>query len=461
MLTNDNRICEACGCIDEELVEVEVNGETREVCEACAQRLGYRQCDDCGEWVLESEEGYTTADGDFICESCYENDYVVCEDCGEIIRQDDAYFVHRQSSLHPWRTIEGYVCGDCFDDYTRCDDCGEYFPDSFIHSDYYHNICDNCFDDNWTVCEDCGAILRRDDAYYSERRDADLCESCYSDCDDNRDFHDYSYKPEPEFQFRTGELEKLKTLRNRYVSDYEAQESIRTFGVELEVDKGNDHDELTSELVELGQPIYMKHDGSLGDEGVEIVTHPCSLEYHMYELRWAEISRVCKANGYKSHDAVTCGLHIHVGRASLGADEDARDEVEAKLILLTSRFRQQLTNFSRRGEGELNHWASFAELSISEEMSEDELFTAAVDADKSTRYHAVNIQPRETVEFRLFRGTLKRDTLIASLQLVNNLVEYALTHTLKECAFKASWLDVINIEQFKELSTYAAQRGLL
>lgn len=41
------------------------------------------------------------------------------------------------------------------------------------------------------------------------------------------------------------------------------------------------------------------------------------------------------------------------------------------------------------------------------------------------------------------------------------MVKYAMSHTLEECADKAEWTDIINAEQFKELSTYAAQRGLL
>ena len=287
------------------------------------------------------------------------------------------------------------------------------------------------------------------------------CEDCGSD-DESNSFHDYSYKPEPEFQFRSSELEKLKLLRGRYISAYEAQADLLTFGVELEVDKGNDHNELCDQLAELDQPIYMKHDGSLGDEGVEIVTHPCSLAYHQYELRWAEIAHICKANDYKSHDAVTCGLHVHVGRLALGNDRTERSTTAAKLVWLAYRLQNELLNFSRRGENELNRWASFPKLPDPASLSDSLTLTrTALDTVSDGRYQAVNLCPGATVEFRLFRGTLKRDTIIATLQLVNNLTKYALSHTIEDCALNVTWNDILAVEQFKELNTYSAKRGLL
>ena len=39
------------------------------------------------------------------------------------------------------------------------------------------------------------------------------------------------------------------------------------------------------------------------------------------------------------------------------------------------------------------------------------------------RYTAVNLTNSDTVEIRMFRGTLKLNTLKATLQMVNHLVE--------------------------------------
>ena len=41
------------------------------------------------------------------------------------------------------------------------------------------------------------------------------------------------------------------------------------------------------------------------------------------------------------------------------------------------------------------------------------------------RYTCVNLTPSETIEFRIFRGTLKYNTIIATLQLVECLCDVA------------------------------------
>lgn len=410
MNANENMICQECGCADEQLFELEINGETKLVCADCAMDLGFVRCDDCGEWVPE-DEYYVTADGETICESCYENNYFTCEDCGEIHSHEDLIVVD------PGHRYEQYVCSDCAErHFYRCDDCGEYFSDDEI------NYCES------------------DGCYY--------CDSCYADHNESCDFHDYYYKPTPEFKFRSSEAR--------------SHENILTFGVELEVDLGDDHQDLTRDLAALEQPIYMKHDGSLGSEGVEIVTHPCSLAYHTYELRWAEISRTCRNHDFKSHDTDSCGLHIHVGRRQFGDTPDQRSKTAGNLVILARQLWDSLTIFSRREKDRLDRWAARPNLDMIQGASytDSDLTQMALNTERGGRYQAVNLCNRETVEFRLFRGTLKRSTILASLQLVDAMTHFAMDHTPTEC-FNATFADVIGATQFKELHEYCISRGLL
>ena len=440
---NENmNVCTECGCTGEELFELNINGEDRLVCADCAKSLGFVQCDDCGEWVPE-DEAVTTADGDTICAACYEAEYFTCDDCGEIFHMDDAVRVNPDT----WR--EAYVCQRCADDdYYRCDDCGQYFTDSYIHEDDQGTvICDDCWDcHDYTVCDDCGRIIRCEDANWNEDDEVYYCDDCWPE-HENRSFHDYGYKPTPEFQYRSGEAGK--------------QDSILTFGVELEVDCGDDHNDLADDLVQLNQPIYMKHDGSLGSEGVEIVTHPCSLAYHQYELRWAEISRTCRSHDYKSHDAETCGLHIHIGRKQMGSSTEERQRTAGNLVLLVDSIWSQLVTFTRRTDEQLSRWSERPCTYILHgvEYTDDELTSMALATRSRGRYQAVNLTNSSTVELRCFRGTLKRDTIIASIQLASNMTRYAMTHTPTECR-NATWADVVGVEQFKELDKYNRSRGL-
>ena len=443
----NERTCMECGCVDEDLFEVCIDGEDKVLCADCLHNLGYYRCEDCGEWHHESHM-HETHDGDMVCDSCADSDYFLCDDCGELFPLDDAVTVNSGTRQ------EAYVCESCADDnYYRCDDCESYYSSMYTHQDNFGNvICDDCYDRHWYTCESCGRLIQSDEAYWDEDAEEYFCADCISSRRSGA-FHGYGYKPDPEFKYRSGEARREDHLT-----------TLLTFGVELEVDNGRDHLTLTNELAKLGQPIYMKHDGSLGEEGVEIVTHPCSLAYHQYDLRWAEISRQCRHLGYTSHEAGTCGLHIHIGRRQMGEDYEAQRRTAGNLVLLAYRLQTQLTKFSRRTKEQLDDWARMPDLMGRGYRSECsyrdiELTEFALSTCNYGRYQAVNLCNSETVELRFFRGTLKRDTLIASLQLANNLTKFAMTHTPTEC-IHAEWADVVGIEQFKELNAYCQSRGL-
>lgn len=438
-----NPICEECGCTGEELFELYVDGETRMVCADCARALGFVQCDECGEWVPE-DESYTTDFGDVICESCNEDGYFTCEECGEVHSLDDMV------TVNPDTGHEFYVCQDCADrNYYRCLDCGNYFDERHLSlRDGDDAICESCNHwGTWVQCEDCGSIFDSEQTgSYNDEDECWYCDGCADQHRRPRHLHDYGYKPYPEFHHRSGE-DKSTAL---------------TFGVELEVDGGDSAADLCEDLHDLDEPIYMKHDGSLSDDGVEIVTHPCTLAYHQYQLRWAEIARTCKGQGYKSHDTETCGLHIHVGRLQMGENAVDRRRTAANLVILANVLWEHLVTFSRRKPAKLDRWAScnrLPDMDTLRVMDDATLTIAALDTVNKGRYQAVNLTNDETVEFRIFRGTLKRTTLIASLQLVSNLTRYAMTHTPGEC-LDATWSDVLSVEPHKELCEYSASRGI-
>lgn len=440
-------ICAICGEHHEELFELD--GQV--MCGSCAVDNGFVRCHDCEEWVHE-DTAIENADGYLICESCYEQDYMTCPDCGEVIHQDDAcaVVVDRYGNMD-------YVCESCRDtDYVFCDHCEQWYrSDRIWASDDHRSICYDC-SDYYRVCYDCDTIIPEDDAVYNDDDDEWYCESCYNDRYGRGRIHNYSFKPDPEFKLRSSEL-KLAEKRNHNPMD-----TTLMFGIELEVDKGNDPCELASELTAVGMPMYLKHDGSLTSVGIEIVSHPCSLDFHRYDFRWSEISRLCRKHDYTSHKADTCGLHIHVGRRQMGDNDATRTVTAGNLVLLTNTLWDKLVVFSRRKEERLTQWADrpyLPNLCPSVHMTDNELTNEAMRSRHSGRYQAVNLCNNSTVEFRIFRGTLKRDTLIASIQLVSNMTKYAMAHTPTEC-LNATWQDVVGIEQFKELKAYCEARGL-
>jgi len=114
-----------------------------------------------------------------------------------------------------------------------------------------------------------------------------------------------------------------------YLHDYKPEQyvlhgSAPYLGVELEIDGvgGNYGENAASIFDAAGIPrdetvAYVKEDGSL-HAGIEIVTHPGGIEWHLQEFPWRELCKAAKELGYRSHDAGTCGLHVHVCKEAFG-----------------------------------------------------------------------------------------------------------------------------------------------
>jgi hypothetical protein len=78
------------------------------------------------------------------------------------------------------------------------------------------------------------------------------------------------------------------------------------------------------------------------------------------------------------------------------------------------------------------------------------------------RYVAVNLENYETIEFRLFRGTLRYETFIATLQLVHEICHAAVALTDREME-NLSWSDFvlrIDKESRSELVDYLKSKRL-
>lgn len=274
--------------------------------------------------------------------------------------------------------------------------------------------------------------------------------------------HNYSYKPEPEIGYKNAR---------------ESREHL-TFGVELECEPRNDGGNVRMAAYELSDRIdeipggrtYCKSDGSL-TRGVEIVSHPGTLAHHMYVMHWRQIQRTCEKAGFRSHDAANSGLHVHVGREQLGSTDAERDDVTRKVQVLFALYAAELTRFSRRRRSCLEQWAPIDSLGVTPDdirrvSSGAQLASwasARVPVYRSNhddRYTAVNVTNTATVEIRIFRGTLKRDTLIAAIQLVSNVFEYAMAHDWADIP-ASTWADVAACKPYKELTDYLVARNLL
>jgi hypothetical protein len=120
-----------------------------------------------------------------------------------------------------------------------------------------------------------------------------------------------------------------------------------------------------------------------------------------------------------------------------------------------------LVKFSRRKVEQLNHWAVRPQISKPcAGDSEEDAREKALCADNRNRYQAVNLNNEGTIEFRLFNGSLKRDTIIATLQMVSNICSFAKNKTTAEC-LASTWEDLTTYAHYDELDTYLRDRGIV
>ena len=295
-------------------------------------------------------------------------------------------------------------------------------------------LCQDCFDDHFERCTTCNALIRRGDTYY--RGDTPYCAECYQSVGCGDEIMSYYFKPTPIFY----------------------GEGKRFFGVELEIDGAGEDNDNAAEILHIANVerplVYCKHDGSL-DDGFEIVTHPMTLDFHLHNMPWEQIVEEAKKLGYTSHQAGTCGLHVHVNRNAFGETEVQQDAVIARILYFVEKNWEELLKFSRRTQSQLDQWA--ARYGYKDQPKE--LLDHAKKSAHAGRYTSVNLTNKSTIEFRIFRGTLKYNTLIATLQLLDRICDVALFMS-DEQVKAMSWTTFVSGCTQPELVQYLKERRL-
>ena len=352
----------------------------------------------------------------------------VCSICGALLNDDNEHIFDGER-----------LCDRCYEaNVTFCDNCQRAIWRDNAEGDGSITLCERCYDNHYSTCEDCGRLIHNDEAYYDDDNDYPYCRDCYGRLTNNS-IRSYSYKPDPLFY----------------------GEGAFYFGVELEIDKGGEDNENAREILNVANRsenrVYCKHDGSLCD-GFEIVSHPMTLSYHKNDMNWGEVFDAALDMDYKSHNTESCGLHVHVNRDAFGETVDDRDAAIGRVVYFVEKFWNELIKFSRRKEENLNRWAArYATISATTKETYKKAKGKCVG-----RYVAVNLLNYDTIEFRIFRGTLKYKTFIASLELVAHVCKLA-SVMFDEDFEKMSWLDfvmTIDKSEMPELIEYLKSKRL-
>lgn len=312
-------------------------------------------------------------------------------------------------------------------------------PDSlmdFMNSSEYHGICMDQstydffyekFNIETNTCEDCDNIHHHNDSHYAYDGDRVLCESCITN---DYYYHDrtgqyvhnedenYSSDDDEDEDSVIRDYHSSKHILGKIPSAFDKRKSQVFMGLELEMEVTRDYNKEDKAQMILDNLQYyraddgtqytycsLEHDGSLND-GFEMVTGYTGLDVHEKQLAYFKKP----LRGLRSHDTSTCGLHIHIDKRNMTLNHATKlilfinDSGNQKLIKTIAR--RTSSRFAKIANKKADYnWLKSAK------RSSDPL--CALNED---RYESLNFQNDRTVEFRLFKGTLKYESIMACLE---------------------------------------------
>ncbi len=324
-----------------------------------------------------------------------------------------------------------------------CESCDSYYHENERTEHVFGstNYCNDCFYEMHSYCHNCDDSIRNDESYYSDITNYDYCEQCYhnvhSYCENcNNDYwtedgcecgtaiHSYSYKPDPIF---------FKNPKEK---------STYFLGVELETEsKGNSNSECAEELDDISDLIYLKNDSSIND-GFEVVTHPFSdCWYTENKSIFNDVLSTLRDNGFRSYNTTTCGIHIHITKSYLSGLDLAKQH------LFFCENEEFIKTISQRKPNNLDQWGKI-------KKDKKAIYDQSKKKGGSERYTAINLQNHQTIEFRIFRGTLNENSYHKNIEFVIALCKFVKVTSLQKLTQGQFYNYIKQDKNYKNLTTF-------
>lgn len=357
------------------------------------------ECAQCGASV-DKGEGIELGENIY-CPDCV----CYCDECGTSVHQD----VLKVYNLKVY-------CPTCRGRYLReCDCCGDTYDTR--EEDCRGDMCPSCSEDHF-ICDSCGGVFHDDD--YGEDG---YCRDCRDDEQESEYIHRY-HDGNVDLIFYPNEGQRLY------------------FGVELETDNYGNRAGAAEDLYGLSKGdtlFYLSEDSSL-DNGIEIISQPCTLGYHTEQFPWRDIVGVVKEYGGKAEKTDHAAMHIHFSKAFF--EGKSYELYVIRLIYLFEKFRPQILKFGRtssylEGRSAKDYKTNMYNKPAKEKVEELNRYW--------DRLMAVNLQTGgDTIEIRIFRSTLKVTNILSSLELVDFLVRLVKASSNRKLQ-SLSWGDMVKM----------------
>lgn len=220
-------------------------------------------------------------------------------------------------------------------------------------------------------------------------------------------------------------------IPDKYVKHYMDNENPATtllLGVEIEVggndvefDKSVKNDVVKNSIQIMNGSdsdkedlIYSTHDGTVQ---IELDTMPCSLEFHKQKMNYKELFKYLDSYGYKGHDCKDAGLHIHANRDYLGKTKFQQQLVISKILYIIEKFNDEFCVIGRRN----TYYSQF----VGDRAKDDTALNLFSKYTKEGKRAALNLVHKDTIEFRMFKSTLKYETFMLTLEFVKDIIDFA------------------------------------
>lgn len=342
--------------------------------------------------------------------------------------------------------------------------CGHFHNDG---DDYRLNgggtICGNCADDDdqYRQPENSSLYYCSNDLYWHEGPD---CWRTYEQRDDDDDEDDSEDNDDTGMHNYSADVTQMLHGPKFHSSATGAF----TIGVELEVEarRGERSELVDTILAQVGTKVICKHDGSLTDgRGVELVSVP-----QEYSEAVALFAGLDFPTGTRAWDGGHCGLHVHVDGRAFTRLSIAKflafwnHSENAKLIRRVAGRHptydaqaQDYASLSNAGTHanvvkaakHHEHGASRYRLvnTLNLKPSTAEHLGLARTEDRAGRYN--------TVEIRIFRASLRKERMLAQIEMAAASVYFARDTSLQAVLAKdfELWL-TRNVAQFPHLASF-------
>ena len=347
-----------------------------------------------GEALHEAGEGF-----DYAIEQCAVTDYWV----------DSSYLKETRDGEYAFTCLTQEYDGDT---YLERDGAWEYERDG--DGDRSYEWRPKWYWEDRHYCDHCGCYIRYDGDWDYDYEECVYCrENERSSCIIEQ--YGESHEHEPVF-----------------FGSYKGEFAGLGFELEVDCDRANEsNNESTAEgLCSYcgldDDEMRYAHDGSLV-HGFECISQPHTVkDFWDKQDRWCKMLSYLANHGYTSHDAGTCGLHVHVSRTMFGRTKEAQELAIAKVYTFFDENWDAVCRISRRkdfGYCAKNH-ASEVDLDAARNK---------VDAWKKSQkkscarghYVALNNANSATFEYRLGRGTLNAWSFFSWIDFIITITKNA------------------------------------